>query len=226
MFGFSLTTVPSVYAYLLWSGRGLSLCAEEALEAVPSWTRLRGFAAVCTLALAGWLGYNEAMWGTWNDIGHTLYFHQDAYGQKTGSPFALAYVPYQLYSFFLRAPVFVEWLQRVQWPYLKADNAGIALTFTSPALILAFRARAPRVTVGALWAAALLVAVPNLLYYLNGWYQFGMRHALDFEPFLFVLMAIAVRERMSVWGYALCGYSAAVGTWGVWYWNTFMRTGN
>ena len=71
-----------------------------------------------------------------------------------------------------------------------------------------------------------LVALPNLLYYLNGWYQFGMRHALDFEPFLIVLMALAVRNKMPAWGYVLCGYSATVGVWGVWYWNTFMRTGN
>ena len=68
-----------------------------------------------------------------------------------------------------------------------------------------------------------MVAAPSFLYYLNGLVQFGMRHALDFEPFLFVLMALAVRERMPTWGKALCAYSMVVGVWGVWYWNTFFR---
>ncbi len=46
----------------------------------------------------------------------------------------------------------------------------------------------------ALWVAALLTAVPNFLYYVNGYAQFGMRHALDFEPFLVALMMLAVRD--------------------------------
>jgi hypothetical protein len=32
----------------------------------------------------------------------------------------------------------LEWLQHAQWPYVKPDPLGIALTFTSPALVLAF----------------------------------------------------------------------------------------
>jgi len=75
----------------------------------------------------------------------------------------------------------------------------------------------------AIWITVALIATPDFLYYLNGWYQFGMRHALDFEPFLLVLMAFAVRRSMPVWGAALCAYSALVGAWGVWWWNTFIR---
>jgi len=54
--------------------------------------------------------------------------------------------------------------------------------------------------------------------------QFGMRHALDFEPFLVALMMLAVRQRMPIWGKALVAYSIAVGLWGCWYWQTFVRT--
>ena len=77
----------------------------------------------------------------------------------------------------------------------------------------------------ALWLATAFVAAPDFLYYLNGWYQFGMRHALDFMPFLFVLMALAVRAKMPAWGMILCVYSAIAGAWGVWWWNVYMRTG-
>ena len=70
-----------------------------------------------------------------------------------------------------------------------------------------------------------MVAAPDFTYYLNGWYQFGMRHALDFMPFLIVLMALGVRSAMPWWGLALIGWSALAGWWGVWYWNVFFRTG-
>jgi hypothetical protein len=125
----------------------------------------------------------------------------------------------------MRAPVFLEYHQQFTWPILNVDHSGVALTFTSPALVLALLARQPRRLVIALWLATAFVAAPDFLYYLNGWYQFGMRHALDFIPFLFVLMALAVRAKMPAWGMILCVYSAIAGAWGVWWWNVYMRTG-
>ncbi|HTD38675.1 MAG TPA: hypothetical protein VK669_14280 [Candidatus Limnocylindrales bacterium] len=104
-------------------------------------------------------------------------------------------------------------------------GTGIALTFTSPALILAFLAKRPRNVVIALWITTVLVAAPAFLYYLNGWVQFGTRHFLDLMPYVFALMCIGVRDRLPRWGIALIVYSALVGAWGVWYWNSFVRTG-
>ncbi len=187
--------------------------------------RLRSGGIVLAGGVIAFIGYDEMMWGTILDIGHTVYYHADAWGAPAGSPFQLSYMPYQIYSFFFRAPVLVEWLQHVQWPYVKPDTNGVALTFTSPALILTFLARTPRNVVVALWVATVLVAAPEFLYYLNGWVQFGMRHALDFLPYLFALMCIGVRARLPNWGVILIVWSALVGAWGVWYWNNFVRTG-
>ncbi len=221
---FTLVLALPFYAYQLWSGE---LARATGRDGAPDPRRaLRGFGLVMIAGAALWVGYNEAMWGTFNDIGHTLYFHQDSWGSADGSPFNLAYVPYQLYSFFLQAPVLVEYLQVAQAPFFKVDPHGVALTFTSPALVLAFLAKGSRRLIASLWIVSVLVAVPSFLYYLNGWYQFGMRHALDFEPFLLVLMALAVRAGMPRWGAVLCTYSALVGVWGVWYWNAFFRTGD
>jgi hypothetical protein len=211
-----------LFAWALWTGafRGVAPTRAERIA------RLRAFLAVVACAGIVYMGYDELMWGTVADIGHTLYYHQDAWGSPTGSPFQLAYVPYEIYSFFFRAPTLVEWLQKAQWPYIKPETTGIALTFTSPALILAFLARMPRNVVTALWITTALVAIPEFLYYLDGWVQFGERHALDFMPYLIALMAIGVRERLPRWGIALIIYSAFVGAWGVWYWNSFIRTGS
>jgi len=207
-------------AWGLWSGAFAGTVPPRAQRIV----RLRSFGIVLACWAIAFVGYDELMWGTIFDIGHTVYYHADAWGQPTGSPFRLSYLPYQIYSFFFRAPVLVEWLQQPVWPYVKPDPNGLALTFTSPALVLTFLAKTPRNVVVALWITTALVAAPEFLYYLNGWVQFGMRHALDFLPYLFALMAIAVRQRLPNWGVILIVWSAMVGAWGVWYWNSFVRT--
>ncbi len=169
-----------------------------------------------------WIGYNEARWHVPWDAGHTVFYHQDPYmGAPDGSPFGLVNVPVELYSFFVLAP---EWLGG--FPYLKPLEAGTALWFTSPALLFALLAREPRRLVVSLWIATLLVAGPSLLYYANGGSQFGMRHALDFEPFVLVLMGLAARQgRTRLWrvAQALIVWSVLAGVWGCWYWNTYLR---
>jgi hypothetical protein len=209
---FSLVLALPVYWYA---------CAffDEAAR-TAAWRRASlQFAAVLIPVAALWVWYNEARWGTWSDLGYTLWYHQDQAGSPTGSPFRLAYLPYQLQSFFVQAPT---WLGA--FPYFRPEYSGVALTWTSPALVLAFFARRPARCVAALWFATALVAAPNFLYYVNGFAQFGMRHALDFEPFLLALMMLAVRKGFSIWGYVLTAYSIAVGLWGCWYWLAFVRT--
>jgi hypothetical protein len=153
------------------------------------------------------------------DSGHTIFFHQDAnLGATVGSPFDLANVPFQLWSFFVQPPYF----ERV-WPYAVPAQLGVALTWTSPALVVACVARRPLALVVSLWCATVLAAIPSLLYYVNGSIQFGMRHALDFEAFPFVLMGLASRSGIHPVGRALIAVSILMGIWGCWYWNIFYR---
>ncbi len=203
---FSMIAVLPVYLYLL-------------ITPAPSRKRVTSFVAVLIGVGMLWALYNLARWGTWIDVGYTTWYHQDQVGMPTGSPFRLTYLPYQLGSFFVQMPT-----ELPTFPWLRPEFSGVALTWTSPALVLAFLARAPVRWVIALWIAALLAAIPNFLYYVNGFAQFGMRHALDFEPFLVALMMLALRQRFPRWGYALIAYSIAVGLWGCWYWLTFVRT--
>ena len=187
------------------------------------WRKIRVFAVLLAATALLMIAYDYGRWGLPYDIGYDTFYHRDSWGQPTGSPFRLAYVPYELYSFFFRAPVYVEYRQLAQWPIFNVDMNGIALTFTSPALLLAFFARGRRDAIAALWATIALAAIPDLCYYLNGWYQFGMRHALDFEPFMLALMGIASMPRMPRWAAWLCVWSMAVGAWGVWWWGSHIR---
>ena len=215
-----------------WLVALVAACAVESrftmIAAVPIYAylvareRRRRDAVAFTAVLAGgavlWALYNQARWGTWSDIGYTTWYHQDQAGMPTGSPFRLTYVPYQLWSFFVQLPARLP-----AFPWLRPEFSGVALTWTSPALALAFFARRPALWVAALGIAAALTAIPNFLYYVNGFAQFGMRHALDFEPFVVALMMLAARDRLEWWGKALIAYSVAVGLWGCWYWLTFVR---
>jgi hypothetical protein len=205
---FALVTAIPVYAWLVLRDR----------DARARRTAAIGFALVVVAGTALWVAYNEARWGVWYDIGYTEWYHQDSAGSPVGSPFQLRYLPYQLWSFFVQAPDL-----RSSWPFVVPGYGGVALTWTSPALLLAFVARRPRGLVVAMWIAAVLVAGPSFIYYVNGYAQFGMRHALDFEPFLVVLMALAVREGVPLLARVAIAWSCAVGTWGVWFWTTFYR---
>ena len=220
-----IAAVPVYFAMLLLSR------ADDAHFVIPSeapggsgvegrnWQNLAPFCAVLIGAAILWAFYNRARWGVWTDVGYTNWYHQDEVGMPTGSPFRLEYLPNQLWSFFVQLPTVLP-----AFPWLRPEYSGVALTWTSPALILAFFARSPLRWAIALWAAALLTAAPNLLYYVNGFAQFGMRHALDFAPFLVALMMLAVRRRLAWWGKALIAYSVAVGLWGCWYWLSYVRT--
>jgi hypothetical protein len=212
---FSMIGALPVYAYLL-AAAPLPRSAESAESGRGS---LTSFASVLAGVAVLWLLYNRARWGMWSDIGYTTWYHQDQVGMPTGSPFRFSYLPNQLWSFFVQAPARLP-----EFPWLRPEFSGVALTWTSPALVLAFLARKPLPWVAALWVAAVLCAVPNFLYYVNGFAQFGMRHALDFEPFLIALMMLGVRHRFPRWGYVLIVCSVIVGLWGCWYWLTFVRT--
>jgi len=205
---FTMIAALPIYAYMLAIRSGNQL----------SWPALRSFGAMLLPFIGLWVFYNEARWGTWTDIGYITWYHQDQAGMPTGSPFRLTYLPYQLWSFFVQTPT-----QLTGFPGLRPEFTGVALTWTSPALVLAVLARIPVRCTVALWVAALLVAVPNLLYYVNGFAQFGMRHALDFEPFLVALMMLGVRRNVPMWGQALIVYSIGAGLWGCWYWLHFVR---
>ena len=210
---FALVLAIPFYAYLLKTDEGRPFALS------PQWrNRAIGFAAVLLPVAALWVWYNYARWGTWYDIGYTAWYHLDIMGMPTGSPFRLSYLPGQLWSFFVLGPQFIP-----RYPWVIPTMVGLALTFTSPALLLMLRARKPARLAIVLALLTLVTALPNFVYYVNGASQFGMRHALDFEPFALGLMALGARKSIPWWGYVLIGYSVLIGLWGCWFWNTFFR---
>jgi len=184
-----------VYAIVVWPAlrarplRFIPVAAIGALFAVPS-------------AL-----YNEARWGTIADVGFTKFYRIMDIGRTDPSPpFALKNLAMQVHFYFMEPPHVIA-----RPPYLIAGLFGTALTYTSPALAIAFLAPIRERAVQLLWLATLLCAVPAMLYYSTGMVQLGARHALDFIPFVYALMAYAIRARPSFWYVPLFAWSIAFG---------------
>lgn len=180
---------------------------------------LLAYATTLIPIFAVWVWYNEIRWGAPFDIGYALFYQTNWLRDHPGSPPSMAglqNVGSQLWNLFVHPPVYAN-----RWPWVTPDTFGLALTYTSPALVCALFARRPIGLVVACWVLALIAFVPTLLYYDAGGVQFGARHALDFEPFLFVLMMLGVGKRLPWWAGVLIAWSVVVGSWGLWYWLTY-----
>jgi hypothetical protein len=200
-----ILALPALVAYLL--------------ATLPARSRPRALLALaCVLcpAAALYVAYNYARWGLPSDIGYVTWYHNDEIGESTGSPFRLEYFSYELQAFFASIPAYTG-----KYPWLVPDYGAVSIEITSPALLLAAFARGNRGLLLGLLAATLLVAAPSFLYYANGGAQWGMRHALDFIPFLFPLVVLGAMRAPRAPTYLLCGASIAVGLWGLWYWRAF-----
>lgn len=160
--------------------------------------------------------YNYVRYGTIMDRGYNLTYlkdyHRDAYNallespiseQKAllkeyineyGGPLQLKYIKYNLYSIFMMAPRF-SWT----FPYIIPEISGTAITFTSPMLFAAVKAKRKDNYVIVLWITTILTAIPFLLNYGNGQAQFGMRYSLDFTPYLWLLMCIGLGKKKLSW---------------------------
>jgi hypothetical protein len=107
---------------------------------------------------------------------------------------------------------------RDAFPWLVPSSEGQSILLTTPALLVAvnagFRGRLNQM----LWGAAMLTAIPVFLYYGGGGgATYGYRYAMDFIPFLFALVAIALKERFGNLEKILIGLSVAFVCYGyVW----------
>ena len=184
------------------------------IRAAPA--RLGGAAAAGALFAIPSAWYNVVRWGTIADVGFPKFYRIMDIGRfDPAPPFALKNVGMQLQFYLLQAPHLIALP-----PYVVAGQFGTALTFTSPALAIALLAPLRERAVQLLWLATACCAIPALLYYSTGMVQFGARHALDFIPFLYALMAYAVAARPSRWYVPLFAWSIAFGIveLGIWFW--------
>ena len=99
---------------------------------------------------------------------------------------------------------------RSDFPWLVPSIQGQSILLTTPALLIAFNAGLRDRENQMLWGAAILAGIPVFFYYGGGGAAtYGYRYAMDFVPFLFALVAIALRERFGNQEKVLIGLSVA-----------------
>lgn len=167
------------------------------------------------LAAAALLGYNAVRFGDPLDFGYRAAnvagFLQDdlrAHGQ-----FDPHFLGRNLDTMLLATP---QWDQEVG--FLVPRVEGMSLLLTTPVLLFLVRARRRSAVVVGAWIAVGLLLVPLLLYYNTGAWQLGYRFSMDFVVPLWVLLAVAARERVAWPMRALILAGIAVNAAGVLWW--------
>jgi hypothetical protein len=89
----------------------------------------------------------------------------------------------------------------------------MGIIFTSPLLFLALKPDFKEKLERNLFIGATAIALIDFLHYMQGWVQFGYRFALDFLPFLMILLAVKFKVKFVT--ITLLVISIIVSSWGV-----------
>ena len=93
-------------------------------------------------------------------------------------------IPLHLFTFLIQPPIITNTLKISPSPY------GMGILFTTPLLFLSFIPPFKKGIERNAILGASGVALIDFLHYTQGWVQFGYRFALDFLPFLLIILAI------------------------------------
>ncbi|HET9416067.1 MAG TPA: hypothetical protein VFP30_00865 [Candidatus Limnocylindria bacterium] len=158
--------------------------------------------------------YNVARFGSPLDFGYA-HIPSGETGLITDEPWfseglmSVSYIPRHLQVMFLDGFAVVP-----EPPFLMPSLSGASLVLTAPFLFLSVLARGRLVPW--LWAAVLLVMLPDLMWGSWGFAQFGYRRILDAVPLLLLLLGLAYRDRAdwALRGTVLVGM--VVHAYGIW----------
>jgi hypothetical protein len=154
--------------------------------------------------------YNWARFGTFLNAGYELI--PDIWDEPwyRYGLLDVRYIPTHLDEMLTHLPTF-----RSEWPYAVPSVFAMAVWVTTPAFLMIPFARYRTLLAQAAVIAAVAIALPIVMHGGNGFTQFGFRHTLDFMPFLLILTASAMRDRVRWWMIALIALSIAINFWGV-----------
>jgi len=169
------------------------------------------FALGVAIPVAGYLVYDAARFGSPLETGYTLIPGLMDESQYRNGMFAITSVPRKAYALLLSGPA-----EYSTFPWvLPRRLGGLSIFLTTPLFLWAVSARRPDwFGIGA-WAAIGLVLVPILLHADPGGEQFGFRYAQDFYPFLFLLVARALRKGITFEAWLAIGIGLLVNAWGM-----------
>jgi len=153
-----------------------------------------------------YLAFNWARFGSPFDTGYAyiplggfLKARVDQYGL-----FNIAYIPFNLTHMFLQG-FHIVFGGGDMLTMKRLDMMGTSITFASPFIFYAFRARWPKILHIGAWVTITFCLLHMMLYYNNGWNQRNcQRFTMDFMPVLILLVALGIdRAKSNLWKYAI-----------------------
>lgn len=223
-FGLAVLTRPTVAlaaplaAWLLARPAGPP---QESGAARPrGWLRVALGLGVPLAAAAALFGlYDKARFGSFTDAGYAYILSGEPFKTLTAKYglFNLHFLPQNLYGWLLRPPLLEE-------GRLEPDPHGMSLLLAVPFLWLLFVPRRMTALEWVALATCVLIAAPSLLYYNDGWVQFGQRFALDWlAPALLVCSFAA--KRAALWlTMLLAAAGIGLNAWGmIWFQATYLH---
>jgi hypothetical protein len=168
---------------------------------------LGGPVAIAALVHAA---YNVARFGSPGNAGYHYILMGDEFAKlvETYGRFHPHFLPQNLFGWFLRPP-------RLEAGALAPDPHGMSLLLTVPFLWLLLVPRRLAAIEWAALASAALIALPALLYYNDGWVQFGQRFALDWIALGLIAASFGAARAPKWLVAALTVLGIAVNAWGM-----------
>lgn len=177
-----LTRAPMLFMFPLFVGEMWRTAR------LGQWRRWATFAAPVAAAgvLAAW--HNYARFEDALEFGHSYLRVRQQLDIERYGLFDVHYVARNATAAFALLPDL-----RSEPPYISVSGHGLAIWFTTPALVLLAGAWPRKPFQYGLWITAASVGIWTLLYQNTGWFQFGFRFSLDYIVFLVLILAVDAR---------------------------------
>lgn len=199
-----------------WLARGVGPGEREPV----GWRRAMIALGVPVLAAAAIHGaYNFARFGSVGDAGYHYILMGEPFETLVSNfgRFNFAFLVTNLKGWILGLPVLSD-------GRLVPDPHGMSLLLTTPYLLLAFWPRRVERDEWVAIATVVVIALPSLLYYNDGWVQFGQRFALDWIALGLFVAARGARRAPVALVVALTLWGVVVGAWGLqWFRGSFLH---
>lgn len=124
--------------------------------------------------------------------------------------FSLSHIPGNLFLLFLKGPDPIKENlidYQLKFPFFRANEWGMGIFFTSPLFLYIFLSDLRKKIILHCWIIVLIMLIPTLTYFGIGVSQYGFRNALDFYPFLFLILLNVFKDHLTLRAKTLIVYS-------------------
>lgn len=174
-------------------------------------SHISGYLTILVIGFCLFGFYNIARFDNPFEPGYQYIIYDPNLQQKINT-FGVSNITYlwtNIYTVLFATPII-----RNKFPFLVPSEFGMSMFLTTPLLLLLLKNSFKKTHIP-LIITTLLIFGSQLLYHNNGWYQFGYRFALDFMPFLFILIIQSIKKKVTKEVVILGTLSILINMWGI-----------